>query len=307
MTFFINTYFVTKLKKFWIVLFFLLSQTLFAQYTNIINSNRPGFSESPYSVGTKVYQLETSLLYESTDIHPTFSKSQSYGVDFLFRTSFFKEKLEFNLNLAYQNEQISFQNIFNSSYYKNGIRKLTIGAKYLIYEQKYKDKSKEIRSWVERNRFDFKRLIPTVAAYVGINTGVPDDVFVTKDFSPKAGVLLQNDLSDNFNIITNLYYDRIGTELPEFSYIVTATYSFSPRWSIFIENQTLFDKYKYQSNIGSGIAFLYNRNIQINSSIRLLADSSRSGFYSSVGVSYRFDRHVDKITKLDENGNSFKK
>ena len=306
MTFFINTYFVTKLKKFWITLFFLLSQTLFAQYTNIINSNRPGFSESPYSVGTKVYQLETSLLYESTDIHPTFSKSQSYGVDFLFRTSFFKEKLEFNLNLAYQNEQISFQNIFNSSYYKNGIRKLTIGAKYLIYEQKYKDKSKEIRSWVERNRFDFKRLIPTVAAYVGINTGVPDDVFVTKDFSPKAGVLLQNDLSDNFNIITNLYYDRIGTELPEFSYIVTATYSFSPRWSIFIENQTLFDKYKYQSNIGSGIAFLYNRNIQINSSIRLLADSSRSGFYSSVGLSYRFDRHVDKITKLDENGNPLK-
>ena len=306
MTFFINTYFVTKLKKFWITLFFLLSQTLFAQYTNIINSNRPGFSESPYSVGTKVYQLETSLLYESTDIHPTFSKSQSYGVDFLFRTSFFKEKLEFNLNLAYQNEQISFKNIFNSSYYKNGIRKLTIGAKYLIYEQKYKDKSKEIRSWVERNRFDFKRLIPTVAAYVGINTGVPDDVFVTKDFSPKAGVLLQNDLSDNFNIITNLYYDRIGTELPEFSYIVTATYSFSPRWSIFIENQTLFDKYKYQSNIGSGIAFLYNRNIQINSSIRLLADSSRSGFYSSVGLSYRFDRHVDKITKLDENGNPLK-
>ena len=49
-----------------------------------------------------------------------------------------------------------------TSYYKNGIRKLTIGAKYLIYEQKYKDKSKEIRSWVERNRFDFKRLIPTV-------------------------------------------------------------------------------------------------------------------------------------------------
>jgi len=297
-----NNYFVAKLQKFWIVFFILLSQTLLAQYTNIINSNRPGFSESPYSVGTRVYQLETSLFYRSTDIHPTFSRPQSYGVDFLLRTSFFKEKLELNLNLAYQNEQISFQNIFNSSYYKSGIGKFTVAAKYLIYEQKYKDKSKEIRSWVERNRFDFKRFIPTVAAYVGINTGIPDDVFVTKDFSPKAGVLLQNDLSDNFNIVTNLYYDRIGTELPEFSYIVTATYSFSPRWSIFIENQSLFDKYKYQSNIGSGIAFLYNRNIQINSSVRLLADSFTSGYYTSFGASYRFDRHVDKVTKLDENG-----
>ena len=306
MTFPKNNYFVAKLQKFWIVFFILFSQTLLAQYTNIINSNRPGFSESPYSVGTRVYQLETNFFYRSKDIHPIFSRPQSYGVDFLFRTSFFKENLEFNLNLAYQNEQISFQNIFNSSYYKNGIRKFTVAVKYLIYEQKYTDKSKEIRSWVERNRFDFKRFIPTVAAYIGINTGVPDDIFVTKYFSPKVGVLLQNNLSGDFNIITNLYYDRIGTELPEFSYIVTATYSFSQRWSIFIENQTLFDKYKYQSNIGSGIAFLYNRNIQINSSVRLLADSSTSGFYSSVGVSYRFDRHVDKITKLDENGNPLK-
>jgi hypothetical protein len=64
----------------------------------------------------------------------------------------------------------------------------------------------------------------------------------------------------------------------------------------------MFDKYKYQSNIGSGIAFLYNRNIQINSSVRLLADSFTSGFYTSFGASYRFDRHIDKVTKLDENG-----
>jgi len=71
-----NNYFVAKLQKFWIVFFILFSQTLLAQYTNIINSNRPGFSESPYSVGTRVYQLETSLFYRSTDIHPTFSRPQ---------------------------------------------------------------------------------------------------------------------------------------------------------------------------------------------------------------------------------------
>ena len=82
--------------------------------------------------------------------------------------------------------KLAFKTFLTPAIIKSGIRKLTVGAKYLIYEQKYKDKSKEIRSWVERNRFDFKRLIPTVAAYVGINTGVPDDVFVTKDFSPKA-------------------------------------------------------------------------------------------------------------------------
>ena len=132
----------------------LFTQVVLAQYTNVINSNRPGFSESPYSVGTGVYQLETSIFFRKTSIYPTFSRPESYGADFLFRTSFFQEKLELNLNFAYQNEQVSFQNIFNSSYNKTGFSKLTVGAKYLVYEQKHTDKSKEIRSWVARNKFD---------------------------------------------------------------------------------------------------------------------------------------------------------
>ena len=285
----------------------LLTHTTIAQFTNVINSNRPGFSESPYSVGTRVYQLETSLFYRETNKYPTFYRPQSYGVDFLLRSSFLNEKLEFNINLAYQNEEIGFQNIFNSSYQKAGISKLIVAAKYLVFEKKYEDKSKEIRSWVARNSFDWKRLIPSVAIYAGANTGVPENIYKANSFSPKVGILLQNDLSDNFNIITNVFYDRIGTELPELSYIVTATYSYRPRWSIFIENQTMFDKNQYQSNIGTGIAFLFNRNLQLNSSFRLLADGKSSGFYSSFGASYRLNRHVDKVINLDKKGKSSKK
>ena len=284
----------------------LLTHTTIAQFTNVINSNRPGFSESPYSVGSRVYQLETSLFYRETNKYPTFYRPQSYGVDFLLRSSFLNEKLEFNINLAYQNEEVGFQNIFNSSYQKAGISKLIVAAKYLVFEKKYEDKSKEIRSWVARNSFDWKRLIPSVAIYAGANTGVPENIYKANSFSPKVGILLQNDLSDNFNIITNMFYDRIGTELPELSYIVTATYSYRPRWSIFIENQSMFDKYQYQSNIGTGIAFLFNRHLQINSSFRLLADGKSSGFYSSFGASYRLDRHVDKVLNSDKDSKSIR-
>jgi hypothetical protein len=306
LTIFKGNYLISKLQKLWIMCMILFTQVVLAQYTNVINSNRPGFSESPYSVGTGVYQLETSVFFRKTSIYPTFSRPESYGADFLFRTSFFQEKLEFNLNFSYQNEQVSFQNIFNSSYNKIGFSKLIVGAKYLVYEQKYTDKSKEIRSWVARNRFDWKRLIPSVAAYAGVNTGIPEDIYKANSFSPRAGILLQNDLTNNFNIITNIYYDRIGTELPEFSYIITATFSLKERWSIFIENQTMLDKIQTQSNIGSGFAFLYNRNIQINSSLRLLTDAKSSRFYSSIGASYRFDRHLDKNGKSLENDKSFK-
>ena len=39
-------------------------QFVTAQYTEVINSRRPGFSDSPYSVGTKVYQVEGGLFYK---------------------------------------------------------------------------------------------------------------------------------------------------------------------------------------------------------------------------------------------------
>lgn len=299
-------FFLSRLQKLWVLCIVLSTNSIHSQYTGVINSNRPGFSESPYSVGTGIYQLETSFFYRKSESYPIFSKPQSQGIYFLFRTSFFKEQLELNVNLSTQKDQISFENIFNSSYYTTGISKFTIAAKYLVYEPKYKDKSKEIRSWVKRNRFDWKRLIPSVAPYAGINTDMVNEIYKKGGISPKVGVLLQQEISNEFNIITNVYYDYIGTEIPEFSYIVTATFNFNDRWSTFFENQTRFDKYQNQNNIGTGIAFLFNRNLQINNSIRLLTDSKSTGFYSSIGISYRLNRHVDKVTNLDEKGNQTK-
>ena len=94
----------------------LFSQSILAQYTNVINANRPGFSESPYSVGSGVYQLETSVFYQETKIYPTFSRPQSKGVDFLFRTSFFNEKLELNLNFA---ENVASFQTFEVTFFYN--------------------------------------------------------------------------------------------------------------------------------------------------------------------------------------------
>ena len=282
----------------------LITNAVHSQYTEVINSNRPGFSESPYSVGSGVYQLETSFFYKESKIYPTFSVPQSLGVNFLFRTSFLKDQLEFNINLSTQKDQVSFQNIFNSSYYTTGIEKFTIAAKYLVYEPKYDDKSKEIRSWVKRNSFDWKRFIPSVAPYVGVNTGMVNDIYKRGGISPKVGLLLQQEISNDFNIITNVYYDYIGTENPELSYIITATYNFSDRWSTFFENQTQFDKFQHQNSIGSGIAFLFNRNLQINNSLRLLTNPNSTGFYGSFGISYRFNRHVDKVIDLNKSDKS---
>ena len=45
-----------------------------AQYTEIINSNQPGFSESPYSVGTGIYQFENNFFFKKYQLKTRFSK-----------------------------------------------------------------------------------------------------------------------------------------------------------------------------------------------------------------------------------------
>ena len=274
-----------------------------AQYTNIINSNKPGFSESPYSVGTGIYQFESNLFYRDMSIEPTFSQPQSLGIDLLFRTSFFLEKLEFSTQLSYQRDKVAFNNVFTSSEFTSGLSNATIGAKYLVFQQEFTDKNKEIRSWKKRTAFDKKRLIPSVAVYAGFNTNFLGDLHKATNVSPKLGVLLQNDLSNDFNVITNFYYDKMGTDAAEFSYIITATYSFSDRWSTFFENQGVFKKERKDTNIGTGIAYLLTTNLQVNASARGMFEGNSKGYFASLGVSYRINRHRDSYIELDDNGN----
>lgn len=292
--------------KCFLILFLFGFSSIYSQYTEVINSNKPGFSESPYSVGKGIYQFESNVFFRNTSIVPTFTRPQSLGFDLLFRTSFFLEKLELNAQVSYQNDKIAFKNIFTSSYNTSGIEKFTIGAKYLIFQKDYEDKTKEVRSWKKRFAFDKKRLIPSVAIYAGLNTDYVNDIYKTGGISPKVGVLLQNNLSSDFNIVTNIFYDRIGTDFSEISYIITGTYNFSDRWSTFFENQTMFQKNLTNVNFGTGLAFLCNKNLQLNSSARILANGAEKGIYASVGVSYRINKHKDDYIELDENGQEIK-
>lgn len=294
-----------KLILFLILFTFSFSST-HSQYTDVINSNKPGFSESPYSVGNGVYQFESNLFFRNTTTGPTFSTPQSFGIDLLFRTSFFLEKLEINTQLTYQRDKVAFKNIFQSDYFTTGLSRATIGAKYLLFQQKLTDKTKEVRSWKRRNAFDKKRLIPSVAIYLGMNNEFINDIHKTGKITPRVGILLQNDISSDFNIITNFYYDKMGSDFAEFSYIITGTFNFSGRWSVFIENQGIFQENRTNSNIGTGLAYLFSRNLQINTSARALFEGNASGFYASFGVSYRINRHQDSFIELDENGNELK-
>jgi hypothetical protein len=287
--------------KSFLAFLFLINNTLQAQYTDVINSNKPGFSESPYSVGTGIYQFETGFFMQDTRIENSSSRPKSLGVDLLFRTSFFLEKLELNTQLTYQKDKDAFNNISTS-----GLSNFTIGAKYLVFQPKYTDKTKEVRSWKRRKAFDFKRLIPSVAIYIGMNTDLVSDIYKTESITPKAGILLQHNLTNQFNVISNVYYDKIGTDFSEISYIITATHNFRSRWSGFLEHQATFIENQNNINFAAGVAYLFSKDFQINTSARYLMEGNASGFYAGLGASYRINKHKDSYKELDENGKEIK-
>jgi len=292
-------------KAFLLIILFLNIQLLTAQYTQIINSKRPGFSESPYSIGTNVYQFETGLFYRSSNNTASNAIPKSFGGDLFFRYGKFSEKLEFNARIAYQRDQfLEFDNnsILQKTY-KSGISHLTIGAKYLFYQQKYTDKTKEIRSWKRKMAFDKKRLIPSVGVYAGVNTNFLSTNFKEDGISYKAALLLQNDFSDRLVVLTNLIADKITSDFNYYSYIISMTYAISDKWSYFIENQGFFDKRnapKY--NFGTGAAYLYSDDIQVDASLRTNFFDDYSFIYASVGIAWRLDKHNEKlISKKNSN------
>ncbi len=283
--------------------------TSFAQYTEIINSKRPGFSESPYGVGTNVFQVETGVFYQDNQVSKTFDTDNSLGANLFLRYGKFLEKLELNLDVSFQNDNRIFRNIVTTRKYStNGISKLTFGAKYLIYNQKFADKSKEIRSWKKRNAFDLKRLIPSIGVYVGVNTNFLGEDFKEEGLSPKAAILLQNDISSRFIILTNLVADKIGQDNSEFGYILTTTYALNERWSIFGEQQGVFKKVtSNEFQFGAGTAFLYSNNLQLDVSARANFVGDDTDFYLGLGGSWRLDKHKKFTTKGGEDGLKGKK
>ena len=67
-------------KKFFLLAFF--PTIICAQYTDVINSNRPGRAASAYAVGKNVVQAEVGLLYEQQDNADLNSDSNIFGADY---------------------------------------------------------------------------------------------------------------------------------------------------------------------------------------------------------------------------------
>ncbi|WP_298315740.1 transporter [uncultured Aquimarina sp.] len=288
-----------------LVSLFLLGLTASAQYTEKINTNRPGTSQGAFSVGNNVLQLEGGFGF-GKEKHKLFdTKTNTFNFDYTIRYGLLIEQLEINLNGSFRSEGIkqtvgaNEEKIRRTDFEYN-----TIGVKYLIYDPYKKPKDQdsinydELKSWKERYRFKWKSLIPAVSAYVGMNYVNTDNAFTfpnDQTISPKIVVMTQNNWwtsnAGSWVLVTNLIVDKITTDNPAYGWIITSTHTLNNKWAVFGEYQGQKSDFYSDNILRLGGAYLFNDDLQIDANIATNFKDTPSIFRVSVGASYRFDWH----------------
>lgn len=301
-----------SIQVFLILLLGTTSQTSFGQFTDEINSNRPGKSMMAFAVGKKIFQVETGVNYVSEDHEILGYKSNGFMGELALRYGVWKEELEIIGELQYQNDKLT-SGFFEEK--RNGFKQLTLGAKYLIYDpfKNYEEKV-NIYSWKANQKFKWRQFIPAFSLYAGANFNVGENPFnyapatiEEPTVSPKVTAIAQNHFGGRWVFVTNLTYDKIGTDFASLNYIITLTRGFNSKWSGFIENQGYKGDYYSDSVFRLGAAFLFDNHMQVDASIGKNIKDTPGLFNAGIGFSWRFADQYEEVKIMKNNGSKMDK
>ena len=283
-----------------ILIFGITSQISFGQFTDEINSNRPGRSMMAFSVGKSVFQTETGLHYVNEDHNTLDYKASGFMAEFDIRWGLFFEQLELIAEFQYQNDNYTSELLDKN---RSALKKTLLGAKYLVYDpfKNYEEKP-NLYSWKANHRFKWRQFIPAIAVYGGANLNFSDNPFnfapvdiEEPKVSPKAMIIAQNHFGSHWVLVTNVAYNKIGSDFASIDYIVTLTRGFNKQWSGFIENQGYMGDYYSDGLFRMGAAYLFNKDMQIDASVGKNIKNTPSLFTGGIGFSWRFTKNIKEV------------
>ena len=301
-----------SIQTLFVLILGIMSQISFAQFTDDINSNRPGRSMMAFSVGKSVFQTETGLHYVNEDHNTLDYKASGFMAEFDIRWGLFFEQLELIAEFQYQNDNYTSDLLDKN---RSALKKTLFGAKYLIYDpfKNYEEKP-NLYSWKANHRFKWRQLIPAVAVYGGANLNFSDNQFnfvpvgiEEPKVSPKAMIIAQNHFGSRWVLVTNVAYNKIGSEFASIDYILTLTRGFNSKWSGFIENQGYMGDYYSDGLFRMGAAYLFNKDMQIDASIGKNIKNTPSLFTGGIGFSWRFTKNYKEVKIEKDNGSKMDK
>lgn len=294
-----------KLNKAYFLLLtcLIISTTAFGQYTEVINSNRPGVSSSAFSVGKNVIQFEVGpfSVNEKRTPAPKY-KVSGFGIDFAARYGLFLEELELNVEGTYQNDTRTFLSSTNTEQKRSNFKTISINAKYMVFDPNKNagEDKPNLYSWKANHSFKWKSLIPAIAISGGVNFDAennPYTAFGVKGISPRVMLATQNNFAGGWVFVMNFIKDRIGSNQSDFQYILTLTHSFNPKWVVFGEAHGIKSDFYADNLFRFGGAYLLSKDLQLDTALTFNTKDTPSVFSVNFGASYRLDFHKDKVNE----------
>lgn len=289
---------MNRLLVFFLLIFLLKINIGYSQFTDIINSNRPGNSSGAFSVGKDILQLENGF-YFTNEKHQLLNYDiEGYGTEFKIRYGFLYEKLEVIISGNYQSDNLS-DNRYNpaNNINRKNFKKFKIGAKYLIYDPKKGITEKpNVYSYFADKKFKWKNLIPAISIYGGLNIDSKNNPFISSNvsgISPSLAIFTQSNFTNRSVITTNVIFERIGSNQNDFEYIISLTHAFNESFIGFIETHGIKSDFYADNKLGFGVAYLFNDNLQLDLGAILNFKDTPKIFQMSLGVSYRLNLYKE--------------
>ncbi|UJH91531.1 transporter [Antarcticibacterium sp. 1MA-6-2] len=280
-----------------------------AQYTETINSNRPGASQGAFSVGTGVLQIEAGGYYGNDNHNLRATDTDILGADYALRYGLLFEALEISLIGSFQSENTKL--LMGGSeveFSRSDFRTNTLGAKYLIFDpsRSIKPDKPNLYSWKANQKFKWKTLIPAIAVYAGANFSFGENPYLSpgeSTISPKFILSTQNNWAGGWVFVSNFILDKIADVNPTYAGIFTLTHAFTPEFAGFLEYQGIISNIYADDLARVGVAYLVGRNLQFDVSGLINFKNTPSRWQVAGGFSYRFDMHTqDEVIEDDFDG-----
>jgi hypothetical protein len=278
----------------------------YGQYTETINSNRPGASFGAYSVGTNVIQAETAIGF-GNDTHDLLNTEKDLMFfDYALRYGLLFEELELILEGRFLSTTETFQ--FGAGTRENPYSNFetnAFGVKYLFFDpnKKKEQEGPNLYSYHANHSFQWKDLIPAISVYAGANFLFGDNPYMFFDepsISPRVAISAQSNL-DRTVLVVNIIGDKFTTDFPTYSGIFTVTHALNKRFSVFGEYQTIISDIYADDLFRAGGAFLFNKDFQLDAFGLVNFKDTPSRWLFGMGLSYRFDRfHKDTMLEMDD-------
>ncbi len=226
------------LKGFFIVAFtFFLFNSAYSQYNETIRTGRPGTAIGPFTVGTRVFQIQAGTDYYENSSNAYILK-QAFAVGSVFRFGI-TEHFEMSTAIVYLNEKD------DEGINTDGIFGLNISMRSNVYVG--------------------KGLIPSVGFQVSIGLPYLSEAFNSLYIRPRLTIMTGQRIGNKFGFTTNWGgYLNGNNASPIGFYVLNLAYDINNKWGVFIEHFAFTNQGDWNGNIDGGASFLVNNNFQLD-------------------------------------------